>query len=178
LAVGRGLSGASATGSGQDFGKDPQVELALLYLGMRVGNKDLASAPKNGGKIIHANAWGDLYFLWSLERVAVVYGLTTIGGKDWYSWGADVLLGAQAGVGSWNDSFAGPVDTCFALLFLKRANVATDLTALLEKLGGARDPGAPVMEHQPVVPGAVRAPTQDPAAAEPGRVKTRSGYSK
>src|SRR5262249_53904487 len=141
-------------------------------------SKDLASAPKNGGKTIHANAWGDLYFLWSLERVAVVYNLPTIGGKDWYSWGADILLRSQAGNGSWDDSFAGPVDTCFALLFLKRANVATDLTALLEQLGGARDPGAPVIDQQPVVPGAIRAPTKDQGAEEPGRVKTRSGYSK
>ena len=32
-------------------------------------------------------------------------------------------------------------DTCFALLFLKRANVAKDLTHQLQMLGPIRDPG-------------------------------------
>src|SRR5262249_38945041 len=80
------------------------------------------------------------YFLWSLERVAVAYGLETIGSKDWYAWGAEILLQTQETNGSWQGRYAdGGVDTCFALLFLRRANLAKDLTASLR--GKVSDPG-------------------------------------
>jgi hypothetical protein len=80
------------------------------------------------------------YFLWSLERVAVALDLKTIGNKDWYNWGAEILLESQAPDGSWNGDYAaGGVDTCFALLFLKRANLVHDLTASIK--GKITDPG-------------------------------------
>ncbi len=69
----------------------------------------------------------DLYFLWSLERVAVIYNLAKINGRNWYSWGAAILLARQRPDGSWFEAYGVP-DTCFALLFLKRANLASDLT--------------------------------------------------
>jgi hypothetical protein len=81
----------------------------------------------------------DLYFLWSLERVGVLYGLDRIGDKDWYAWGRKELLDQQDQTdGSWK---AGayydnvPVlNTCFALLFLKQANLTKDLKLqLLDK---------------------------------------------
>ena len=28
----------------------------------------------------------EMYFLWSVERVAMLYDLKTIGGRDWYAW--------------------------------------------------------------------------------------------
>jgi hypothetical protein len=112
-----------------------------LELTKEIAAATAAASPNQRGGIVHAASWGDYYFLWSLERVAVVYGLRTIGGQDWYAWGSEVIVGHQRPDGSWGDSFAGPVDTCFALLFLKRANVAVDLTKILQSLGGARDPG-------------------------------------
>jgi hypothetical protein len=73
------------------------------------------------------------YFLWSLERVGVAYGLEKIGGKDWYTWGAAILLANQEADGSWRGAYAqGGPDTCFALLFLRRANLAKDLNASLQ----------------------------------------------
>jgi hypothetical protein len=85
--------------------------------------------------------WGreaiNCYFLWSLERMAVVYGLKTVGNRDWYAWGADELLRHQRADGSWEEQYhPSNIDTCFALLFLRRANLANDLTTLLDK-----DPG-------------------------------------
>ncbi|MCI0459978.1 MAG: hypothetical protein L0Z62_23755 [Gemmataceae bacterium] len=125
------------------------------------------------GRTVGSNAWGDLYYLWSVERVAVVYDLDTIGGKDWYAWGAEILLSKQREDGSWSDAFPGAVDTCFALLFLKRVNVAQDLTQKLIALGGAKDPGAKEQE--------AHASRADPAgidktvtADQVGRVKMRS----
>ena len=38
---------------------------------------------------------GDLYFLWSLERMAVIYDLKMISGKDWYAWAAPLIVGAN-----------------------------------------------------------------------------------
>ncbi len=80
------------------------------------------------------------YFLWSLERVAVALDLDTIGKKDWYNWGAEILLENQSPNGSWSGDYASyGADTCFALLFLKRANLARDLTKQLK--GKVKDPG-------------------------------------
>jgi hypothetical protein len=74
----------------------------------------------------------DLYFLWSLERVGVLYGLDKIGDKDWYAWGRKELFDLQdKNDGSWKAGAYygnGPVlNTCFALLFLKQANLTKDL---------------------------------------------------
>ncbi len=85
------------------------------------------------GTYFNADSWGDLYFLWSVERVGMIFGLVKgINGKDWHGWGADVILQNQQKDGSWRDRFPGVCDTCFALLFLKRANVAKDLTDKLQ----------------------------------------------
>ena len=77
-----------------------------------------------------------LYFLWSLERVSVLYNLRTLGDRDWYRWGAEILVANQAGSGAWDRDGGYPgqtpvLNTCFALLFLKRANLALDLTKKL-----------------------------------------------
>jgi len=70
------------------------------------------------------------YFLWSLERTAVAYGLEKIGGVNWYNWGADYLVADQDRDGSWRGIHGGyGADTCFALLFLRRADLAKDLSA-------------------------------------------------
>src|SRR5207248_841449 len=70
--------------------------------------------------------------LWSLERVAVDLSMETIGGKNWYDWGAEVLLKNQESNGSWQGAYGQyGADTCFALLFLRRANLAKDLSASL-----------------------------------------------
>jgi hypothetical protein len=94
---------------------------------------------RGGGRMRDSSASGRLYYyLWSLERVAVALNLDTIGDKDWYSWGSEILLSNQEIDGTWRGDYPmGGVDTCFALLFLKRANLTMDLTALTHTpLGG------------------------------------------
>lgn len=89
------------------------------------------------GTIFHADAWGDLYFLWCVERVGVLYGRDRFDekGKDWYDWGYPIVLKKQSKKdGSWDDRHGDVVDTCFALLFLLRANIAQDLTDKLQLL--------------------------------------------
>jgi hypothetical protein len=135
LAVGRGVQKAAKGAKKTALVKDPVVAKALAYLGKTLG-RATPNPPMPGvvGKTVGANSHGDLYFLWSLERVGVVYNLTKIQDKDWYAWGADLLLKTQTADGSWRERHAGVVDTCFALLFLKRVNVVKDLTTKLQQL--------------------------------------------
>jgi len=96
--------------------------------------KDLRLFRGGGGILFGADDMGDLYFLWSIERTAVIYDLKTIEGKDWYEWGSEIILANQDLDGSWRERFPGVPDTCFALLFLKRANVVKDQTDKLRRL--------------------------------------------
>lgn len=116
---------------------DPVVKTGLMALstviGVPVGYNNLRNLPAmpqlNSG----------YYFLWSLERVAMVYSLQTIGRKDWYSWGCELLLLNQAPDGGWHGQYGqAGIDTCFALLFLRRSNLALDLTSALR--GKTGDP--------------------------------------
>jgi hypothetical protein len=58
-----------------------------------------------------------LYYLYALERVGSLLGRETLGGHDWYAEGASVLVSRQESEGGWG----AQCDTCFALLFLRRA---------------------------------------------------------
>jgi hypothetical protein len=77
----------------------------------------------------------NLYFLWSLERVAVLYDLPAIGDRDWYRWGVEQLVANQQPQGNWDKGgYPGAsvtADTCLALLFLKKVNLAEDLASKL-----------------------------------------------
>src|SRR5262249_28388162 len=89
----------------------------------------------------------NLYFLWTVERVGVLYDARKMDGKDWYRWGVELLLAAQQDDGSWQEGKSHgscrTLDTCFALLFLKRANLAADLSLKLEfVIDAKRLPGA------------------------------------
>jgi hypothetical protein len=132
-----------------DAERQPQLMVQL---------QKLDDARQLKGTYIGADSWGDLYFLWSVERVGVVFDLKTINGKDWYNWGADIIMQFQRPDGSWNDRFPGICDTCFALLFLKRVNIAKDLTNKLRgELGGAGVSAAPP-PRRPVPPPPLRRP--------------------
>src|SRR5437899_8049193 len=140
---------------GLAVGHGAAVEVAKEKRGVKVINPDKDMNMQAGfmhlGAILQEYAqvrvMGDnnpnergFYFLWSLERVAEIYGLNTIGRKDWYLWGSTVLLNSQWQDGSWKGKFQlSGVDTCFALLFLVRANVAKDLSVTLR--GKLKDPG-------------------------------------
>ena len=139
LAVGRGLDRQGDNPRGEV--KDEAINKALVYIGQLVGKPAVLRGGVRKGSLIAAQGWGDLYCLWSLERMAVVYDLKTVAGKDWYAWGSDIIMNAQSADGSWHEAFPGVPDTCFALLFLKRVNIVQDLTAQLRLLGKVKDPG-------------------------------------
>lgn len=61
------------------------------------------------------------YYMYAMERAGVIAGFDKVGQVDWYRDGALSLLAQVGSDGSWNYS---PVETAFALLFLKRASAA------------------------------------------------------
>ncbi len=99
----------------KDFKRNPLTKNGLAWLG---GHYSVTENPGRGGD------WY-LYYLYGLERAGILYDTPKIGGKDWYADGAKVLLASQGADGSWG----GEWNTCFAILFLKKATrplVATD----------------------------------------------------
>jgi predicted Zn finger-like uncharacterized protein len=108
---------------------DAAIQKALGYLSQHIG----PPMPR-----------ANMYFLWSVQRVAVLFGLQTIGGKDWYEWGAKIVVAEQNEDGSWfTQAYPGSTrtaDTCFALLFLKRANFVPRLTEDLRFYVAIQDP--------------------------------------
>ncbi|MFV1959687.1 MAG: hypothetical protein ACC662_09790, partial [Planctomycetota bacterium] len=66
-----------------------------------------------------------LYWLYAVERAMDLVGKQKIGSRLWYSEMGQQLLNNQREDGSWNSSSTheprAVLDTCFALLFLKRA---------------------------------------------------------
>jgi VWFA-related protein len=125
-----------------------------------------------------ANRQSDIYYLWSLERVCVALGLRSLDGFDWYAHGAGILLDVQNDDGGWYHGRWGRLpNTCLALLFLRKANLAFELDRVL-RLGGpqstervvetsARAPGSPIEDSSPAALGAGSARG---VSDEPGQV--------
>ncbi len=139
LAVGHGSAReamAPGTAPGNPSAQDEAISRGLRALG---GYLD------HPGRRRKATMVGT-YFLWSVERVGVLYGLKTIGNKDWYRWGVEILLPGQRDDGSWfSNGYPGSapaLDTSMALLFLKRANLTQDLTRTLRLQMAISDPDA------------------------------------
>ncbi len=91
------------------------------------------------------NTWLYYYF-WGMERLGAVTGRREFGGHDWYQEGARTLVARQGGDGSWGNGY----DTCFSLLFLRRATFT-----LLDR------------EAPPLPEGAETAPPPPPALPRP-----------
>lgn len=74
---------------------------------------------------------GTRYYAWSMERLGVLLGLEEFGDVNWFNKGADALLKSQKEDGSWEDSRGPFHETSFALLFLRKANLGSDISRLL-----------------------------------------------
>jgi hypothetical protein len=159
LAIGHGVSNDKAKEKGRtgaDMNKDVALQLALRSLSLAIGTPLERQQPANPGGAGPAGpgvpppqalqpmglvtAGGkSFYFLWSLERVAMVLNLETINRKDWYAWGSDILVATQKTNGTWEGEYGqGGVDTSFALLFLRKANFAADLSKLTGRIEDGR----------------------------------------
>jgi hypothetical protein len=137
----------------RDPEKDPAIKGALALLGKMLARpltpmaacEPLTPLPERirplPPTLKDIGAGRSYYFLWSLERVCVAYDLDTLGDKDWFDWGAEFILKNQGADGGWHSGEfdKGGCDTCFALLFLRRANLSPDVTRALK--GRVKDPG-------------------------------------
>ncbi len=103
---------------GKDWKTEASVKKGLDWLG---SNFSVTTNP-SGPPLWH------FYYLYGLERVGTISGLGDFGAHRWYKEGAEYLIKTQAADGSWKSQ--SPIqqqltdqvtDTCFAILFLKRA---------------------------------------------------------
>jgi hypothetical protein len=107
---------------GEDWKKDKIVAGGMAWLSKNYSVTENVGPCETGGQAPNEFLY---YYLYALERVGMLYDTPFIGQKDWYLDGARVILAAQKPDGSWAES--GPAtmrptwDTCFAILFLKRA---------------------------------------------------------
>jgi hypothetical protein len=137
LAIGQGMKLAMPKET-LPGGGDIRVATAFAILYEEIG------VPR--GQMTTPAPLNDYYFLWSVERVGILYRLPTIGDKDWYRWGAEILVTNQTRDGGWplemgNLSLGRPttygrtLNTAFALLFLTHSNPMKDLVPKLPFTG-------------------------------------------
>lgn len=142
LALQHGMRQEELGAKAPDPSNDRSLKAGLLALSTTIGRpiKFQEAVDVNPNVMtIQEGAGGAYYFLWSIERVAVALDLQTIGKKDWYTWGAQILVKNQRRDGTWAGHYSqSGADTCFSLLFLRRANLTFDLSARFKLF---RDPG-------------------------------------
>ena len=125
---------------GKDYRKDADVIDGLAWLAEHF---TVAENPEGRSY----SRW-HYYYLYGLERAGMLYGTETIGRHEWYAEGAAYLLKEQSADGSWKSKEGfGAVDSCFAILFLKRATVTLDK----EKQPKPKPPPKPKEESRPDV---------------------------
>ncbi|MBI2920420.1 MAG: hypothetical protein HYY18_04985 [Planctomycetes bacterium] len=118
-------------GEKQDFRKDKSIKDGIEWIAEHFTVEENPEYEKN--KATASVRTGDkytwhYYFLYALERVGMLGEYPAFGRHDWYDVGARWLLAKQEAAGSWRaigaQGMGGPdavTDTCFAILFLRRA---------------------------------------------------------
>ncbi|MGH7172687.1 MAG: hypothetical protein ACRELG_20595, partial [Gemmataceae bacterium] len=129
------LSHGVSAGQGRDIRlkrpivvRDAAIQRGLRYLAQSLDNMTVA-----GNGTIRVEARNFLDFLWSLERMAVIYDLKKIGEREWYPWAAQRLVDTQWGDGRIPGTGNTYQSTCLALLVLKRSNFAKDLQLTVQE---------------------------------------------
>jgi hypothetical protein len=105
---------------GRDWTKDPNVKNGLDWLTKNFSVTENPGPPEHGGG---RPGFALYYYLYALERAGILYGTEKFGPHEWYPKGVDMLLENQATHGAWASKDGGNDvhDTCFAILFLRRA---------------------------------------------------------
>jgi Prenyltransferase and squalene oxidase repeat len=95
---------------------DAACERGFAWLAKRFRADRNPSGPADA---YHPNPAFYFYYLYAVERAAILGGKPRLGDHDWYREGAIKLIRKQDASGHWLDV----VNTSFALLFLKRASL-------------------------------------------------------
>ncbi len=123
---------------GMDWKKDKTVLNGLAWLAANWSWSEVIGPSEIGGG--KPKSWL-LYYYYAIERTGMLLDTPKIGDNEWYPEGATLLLDGQKPNGSWSMSAEGkPLwDTCFAILFLKRATRPLDV-ASEDRKKPAQDP--------------------------------------
>jgi len=118
--------------------KNPRKEIAVLRGLEWMGREFTVTGNPGPSEHVQDVGWMAYYWLYAMERAGLLAGVETMGGHKWYAEGVAHLLQAQKGDGSWLSPLPHgdrPVelnavwDTCFAILFLKRATKPLDVAS-------------------------------------------------
>lgn len=102
---------------------DKQIVAGMKFIGNYIRKYD----PKKDQSL-------NMYALWSMERVGLLFQQKEIDGQDWYRFGMRILEKKQDPEGSWRLTLPATVDTSFAMLFLQQANLAPGLADAIKEL--------------------------------------------
>ncbi len=126
-------------GHGGTTGSMTTAALAVLHVCLEAYGTDVPKRVAADAQVLETAAWRWLdvhfalesnpnrgetwhyYYLYGLERVGAFFERPVVGGRDWYWEGARYLVAEQKGAGDWGDQS----NTCFAVLFLKRATASS-----------------------------------------------------
>jgi hypothetical protein len=109
---------------GKDVKKDREIANGMDWLAKNF------SVSCNPGPYEHArfeenSQHNYLYYMYGLERAAILSGSEQIGAHYWFAKGMQVLIEKQSPDGSWKIPGGNELhDTCFAILFLRKATRA------------------------------------------------------
>ena len=127
------IQGWSYKKSGDEGQKDPTAPMTAGAVGATViyeymlgrdFKKDAVTRAGVNWIAKHYSVNDNLYYMYALERAGMLYDTTKFGDHDWYWDGAKHLVKTQKDDGSWGNHDKAPNitwDTCFAILFLKKA---------------------------------------------------------
>jgi hypothetical protein len=110
---------------GRDWRRDREVANGMAWLGKNF-SADFNPGPCESGGFVENSQHHYAYYLYALERAAILFGTAEIGRQDWFGRIAQVLLQKQRPDGAWSlkDGGGDLLDTCFAVLFLRKATRA------------------------------------------------------
>ena len=112
----------------KDWRRDPEVQSGMAWIAQNFSVTEHPEYSKG-----HGNTFIN-YYLYGLERAGILFDTRHFGRHDWYAEGAAYLLEAQKPDGSWggnaNSRYEPVWDTCFAILFLKRATRSLDVASV------------------------------------------------
>jgi hypothetical protein len=153
LAAGHGINSQTGREARPLVGPRGENDRAVARGLERLAHFPLPGLLREGGRaeLVGLEHFYELYTLWSVERVATLYDLKTIGDREWYPGVAYQLVRAQHADGQWHHGRGAPIDTAFALLVLRRSNLLPDLTAAIQGKdpAGTRFPAAGGTARQP-----------------------------
>jgi hypothetical protein len=104
-----------------DWKKDPTVAAGMSWLTVHFTVTENFGPPQDRPAGTNEFYY---YYLYALERAGMMVGTETLGAHHWYVEGAKVLVEKQSPGGQWEhpgDWNKPSWNTCFAILFLKRA---------------------------------------------------------